>query len=45
MIPIAYAFRKPVVVTDVGAIPEVVEEGRTGASFPPGIPSLSPAQS
>ncbi len=35
VIPIAYAFRKPVVVTDVGAIPEVVEEGRTGLHRPP----------
>jgi glycosyltransferase involved in cell wall biosynthesis len=34
VIPIAYAFRRPVVVTDVGAIPEVVEEGRTGAIVP-----------
>ncbi len=30
VIPIAYAFRRPVVVTDVGSIPEVVDEGRTG---------------
>ncbi len=38
VIPIAYAFRKPVVVTDVGAIPEVVEEGRTGWIVPPHDP-------
>ena len=38
VIPIAYAFRKPVVVTDVGAIPEVVEEGRTGYIVPPRDP-------
>lgn len=38
VIPIAYAFRKPVVVTDVGSIPEVVEEGRTGLIVPPRDP-------
>ena len=35
VIPIAYAFKKPVVVTDVGSIPEVVEEGKTGFVIPP----------
>ncbi|WP_067074991.1 glycosyltransferase family 4 protein [Methanoculleus horonobensis] len=30
IIPIAYAFKKPVIVTDVGSIPEVVEHGKTG---------------
>ena len=30
LIPIAYAFKKPVIVTDVGSIPEVVDEGKTG---------------
>jgi glycosyltransferase involved in cell wall biosynthesis len=39
VIPIAYAFRKPVVVTEVGAIPEVVEEGRTGLVVPPRDPA------
>ncbi len=34
VIPIAYAFHRPVVVTDVGSIPEVVEEGRTGYIVP-----------
>ncbi|MGD9936947.1 MAG: glycosyltransferase family 4 protein [Methanoregulaceae archaeon] len=34
VIPIAYAFYRPVVVTDVGSIPEVVEEGRTGHIVP-----------
>ncbi len=38
VIPIAYAFHKPVVVTDVGSIPEVVEEGRTGHIVPPRDP-------
>jgi len=36
IIPIAYAFKKPVVVTNVGSIPEVVEEGVTGFIVPPG---------
>ena len=35
IIPIAYAFKKPVVVTDVGSIPEVVEDGKTGFIVPP----------
>ena len=30
VIPLAYAFKKPVVVTDVGAIPEIVDDGITG---------------
>lgn len=34
IIPIAYAFKKPVVVTDVGSIPEVVENGKTGFIVP-----------
>ena len=38
IIPIAYAFKKPVVVTNVGSIPEVVEEGKTGFIVPPGDP-------
>jgi len=32
---IAYAFSKPVVVTEVGGIPEVVDDGRTGFIVPP----------
>jgi glycosyltransferase involved in cell wall biosynthesis len=35
IIPIAYAFKKPVVVTDVGSIPEVVDDGKTGFIVPP----------
>ena len=35
IIPIAYAFKKPVIVTDVGSIPEVVEDGKTGFIVPP----------
>ena len=35
VIPIAYAFKKPVVVTNVGSIPEVVNDGKTGFIVPP----------
>ena len=35
VIPLAYAFKKPVVVTDVGSIPEVVDDGETGYIVPP----------
>ena len=35
IIPIAYAFKKPVVVTNVGSIPEVVVDGLTGFIVPP----------
>ena len=38
VIPLAYAFKKPVVVTDVGAIPEIVDEGITGFIVPPRNP-------
>jgi alpha-maltose-1-phosphate synthase len=34
IIPIAYSFKKPVVVTDVGSIPEVVDDGATGFVIP-----------
>lgn len=30
VIPVAYAFRKPVVATTVGGLPELVDDGRTG---------------
>jgi len=35
IIPIAYAFGKPVIATKVGAIPEVINEGKTGILVPP----------
>ena len=35
---IAYSFGKPVVVTDVGALPEVVDHGKTGFIVPPKDP-------
>jgi glycosyltransferase involved in cell wall biosynthesis len=38
VIPTAYGFKKPVVVTDVGAIPEIVDNGITGFIVPPKNP-------
>ena len=38
VIPTAYSFKKPVVVTDVGAIPEIVDNGITGFIVPPKNP-------
>lgn len=35
VIPQAYAFKKPVVVTDVGSLPENVDDGLTGYVVPP----------
>lgn len=35
IIPIAYAFAKPVVTTNVGSIPEIVKDGITGIIVPP----------
>jgi alpha-maltose-1-phosphate synthase len=35
VIPQAYAFRKPVVITDVGSLPENVDDGLTGLVVPP----------
>lgn len=34
VIPTAYSFKKPVVVTDVGSIPEIVDDGVTGFIVP-----------
>lgn len=36
IIPIAYAFKKPVVATNVGSISEIVEDNVTGFIVPPG---------
>ena len=38
VIPIAYGFKKPVVVTNVGSIPEIVDNGITGYIVPPRDP-------
>jgi glycosyltransferase involved in cell wall biosynthesis len=38
VVPLAYAFRKPVVVTNVGSLSEVVDDGITGHIVPPRDP-------
>ncbi|MDV2481656.1 glycosyltransferase family 4 protein [Methanoculleus sp. Wushi-C6] len=38
VIPTAYGFRRPVVATDVGGLPEIVDDGRTGYVVPPRDP-------
>ncbi len=44
VIPIAYAFKKPVVATRVGCLPDVIEDGRTGLLVPPrDAPALAEA--
>ncbi len=35
IVQIAYGFRKPVIVTDVGGLPDVVSHNRTGYVVPP----------
>lgn len=35
VIPTAYGFKRPVVVTDVGSLPEAVDDGKTGYVVPP----------
>jgi len=32
---IAYSFKRPVIATNVGALPEVIEDGKTGLIIPP----------
>jgi glycosyltransferase involved in cell wall biosynthesis len=38
VVPLAYAFGKPVVVTNVGSLPEAVDDGETGYIVPPRNP-------
>ena len=38
IVPIAYAFEKPVIVTNVGGLPDVVIHGKTGYVIPPRDP-------
>ena len=38
LIPMAYAFRKPVIVTNVGTLPDVVDDGKTGYIVEPRNP-------
>src|SRR6056297_3008020 len=35
VVQVAYGFERPVVATDVGCLPEIVEHGRTGYVIPP----------
>ena len=35
VIPMAYSFKKPVIATNVGSLPEVVDHGETGLIVPP----------
>ena len=35
IVPVAYSFKKPVIATDVGSLPEVVDDGKTGIVVPP----------
>ena len=39
VIPLAYAFGKPVVATDVGSLSEIVDDGKTGYIVPPKDPN------
>ena len=36
---LAFAHRRPVIVTDVGGLPEIVEEGKSGFIIPPNNPT------
>ena len=35
VIPVAYSFKKPVIASSVGSLPEVVDDGKTGFIIPP----------
>ncbi|MFY9194829.1 MAG: glycosyltransferase family 4 protein [Methanoculleus sp.] len=39
VVPTAYGFKRPVVVTDVGGLPEIVDDGTTGYIVPPRDPA------
>jgi glycosyltransferase involved in cell wall biosynthesis len=41
IVPIAYHFNKPVVVSNVGGLPEIVDEGKTGFVCEPNSNSIS----
>jgi len=41
VVPIAYHFNKPVVVSNVGGLPEIVEEGKTGFVCEPSSDSIA----
>jgi alpha-maltose-1-phosphate synthase len=38
VVPLAYAFKKPVIATNVGCLPEIVDDGKTGYIVPPKDP-------
>jgi len=40
IVPMSYAFKKPLICTNVGSIPEVVDDGKTGILIPPNNPEL-----
>lgn len=40
VVPIAYAFGKPVIASDVGSFAEAVDDGKTGLLIPPNDPGI-----